>query len=186
MSLRDELSAAGAVSQADVQQAFDQARQYEFMGRRLEPWTVRRHSVALQLRSRLMRAMDDENHSVSAFLTDGFYPHVFHDMTVVLYLMHLGKREVIELEQLSYPDAMELAYSWAEGIPLEYGSELFFQAAKILGKLLHSMHVSWFQTVQKEGTDNEQKKIHSVDTGPLGNSKFAPEQSDPVDTTPTM
>src|ERR1700740_1743530 len=97
------------------------------MGHRLEPWTVRRHSVALQLQSRLMRGMDDENKSVSAFLAEGFYPHLFHDLVVVLYLAHLDKTEVIELERVSESEAMTRAYDWAEAIPLNYGSEAFFE-----------------------------------------------------------
>src|SRR6516165_10511784 len=98
MSLRDEIEIAEA-SAAEVQKAYDEANRYEFMGKRLEPWTVRRHSVALQLRSRLMRGMNDENKSVENFMSSGFYPHVFHDIVIVLYLLHLDKIEVVRLEQ---------------------------------------------------------------------------------------
>lgn len=169
MSLREDF-AFDSQTAAEVQKAHDEAARYEFMGHRLEPWTIRRHSVALQLRSRLMRGMNDENNSVSSFLADGFYPHVYHDLVVVLYLMHLNKTEVVQLEQLSESEAMDRAYLWAESIPLTYGSESFFEGTKVLAKVLHSMHISWFQTVQKETSQNNEKKILSGDIGQPGNS----------------
>lgn len=177
-TLREDL----AIGPADTQQAFDGATRYEFMGHRLEPWTVRRHSVALQLRSRLMRGMNDENNSVSQFLADGFYPHVYHDLVVILYLMHLDKTAVLELERLNEINAMEQIYSWAEAIPLNYGTEPFFEAAKIMGKLLHSIHVSWFQ-VKKQ--DSSEKKIPIPEPiVPHGNSNSSMEQSGQADSTP--
>ena len=186
MSLRDELTLGTEPSAADVQKAYDEAGRYEFMGRRLEPWTIRRHSVALQLQSRLMRGMTDENNSVENYLSTGFYPHIFHDLVVILYLLHLDKFEVVKLEQLSESAAMDRAYEWAESIPLTYGSAVFFEAAKVMGKILHSMHVSWFQIVKKESEpgDNGQKKILSSDTGAPGNWKSASEQSTPADFPP--
>lgn len=186
MSLRDEL-AFDQPSAADVQKAYDEAGRYEFIGRRLEPWTVRRHSVALQLRSRLMRGMDDENNSVTSFFSDGFYPHVFHDLVIVLYLMHLDKKEVVELERLTESEAMGKAYDWAETIPLTYGSEPFFEGAKILGKLLRAIRVSWFKVASKEENEpsaNGQKKIPADNTGQPGNSSLPQEQSGRADTTP--
>jgi hypothetical protein len=184
-TLRDELQIDGTLSAADTQKAYDEAGRYEFMGRRLEPWTVRRHSVALQLRSRLMRVMDDENNSLSTFLSDGFYPHLFHDLVVVLYLMHLDKMEVVVLEQLSETAALDRAYSWAEGIPLTYGSAPFFEGTKILGKLLNSLHVSWFKAVKPEPSENGEKKI-SIATGSPGSSSSVSEQSTQADLTPSM
>jgi len=183
MSLRDELAFDSVTEQ--VQKAYDEAGSYEFMGRRLEPWTVRRHSVALQLRSRLMRVMDDENHSISTFLQDGFYPHVFHDLVVVLYLLHLDKHEVVKLEQLSESAAMAKAYDWAESIPITYGSAAFFEGAKILGKILHSMHVSWFQAAKNEGSENGQKKIPQDVIDQPGNSRLPSAQSEPADSMPS-
>ena len=180
MSLRDELE----IGPVDTQKAYDEAGRYEFMGHRLEPWTVRRHSVALQLKSRLMRGMEDEDKSISNFLSAGFYPHVFHDLVVVLYLLHLDKREVVQLELLSADEAMDRAYSWAEAIPLTYGSAAFFEGAKILGKMLHSMHVSWFQMASKDG-ENGEKKILTGDTDQPGNSRSVSEQSGQPDLTPS-
>src|ERR1700746_2854251 len=172
MSLRDDLEIPD-VSGVDVQKAYDEAGRYEFMGHRLEPGTVRRHSVALQLQSRLMRGMDDENGSISNFLRDGFYPHIFHDLVIVLYLAHLDKTEVVKLEQLSPDEAMARAYDWAEMIPLSYGSEAFFEGTQILGKILHAIHVSWFQIAKKEtmhSGGNGEKKIPDITERP-GNSK---------------
>ena len=183
MSLRDEL-VTGEVSAEDVQKAYDEAGRYEFMGRRLEPWTIRRHSVALQLRSRLMRGIDDENNSIANFLADGFYPHVVHDLVVVLYLLHLDSKQVVELEQLSVVQAMDRAYGWAEKIPLVYGSDAFFAGAKILAKLLYSISVSWFQVAPKETPTNGEKKIPTDGTGPLGNWKSVSEPCAPADSMP--
>jgi hypothetical protein len=185
MSLRDELEIA-ETNAAEVQKAYDEAGLYEFMGRRLEPWTVRRHSVALQLRSRLMRAMNDENDSLENFIQSGFYPHVFHDIVIVLYLMHLDKTEVVKLEQLSETAAMDRAYEWAEAIPLTYGSAAFFEGAKVLGKILHSIRVSWFQAAKKEAEqagDNGQKKIPGAIERPGSLNSFS-EQSGQPDSTP--
>lgn len=182
MSLRDEL--ATEPSAAEVQKAYDEAGRYEFMGHRLEPWTVRRHSVALQLKSRLMSAMNDENDSVSRFLEDGFYPHLFHDLVVVLYLMHLNKVEVVELELMPAKEALDRAYTWAETIPLTFGTAPFFEGVKIMGKVLHSMHVSWFQATKREQSDNGQKKIPSADINRPGNSSSFLEQSAPADSMP--
>jgi hypothetical protein len=188
MSLRDEL-ATGEPSAAEVQKAYDEAGRYEFMGRRLEPWTVRRHSVALQLRSRLMRGMNDENNNIETYLSTGFYPHVLHDIVIILYLLHLDKRQVIELEQLGVIDALDRAYQWAESIPLTYGSAVFFEAAKVMGKILHAMHVSWFQVVKKEiedGANNGEKKIQDPDTERPGNCKLVSELSEPAGLMPNM
>src|ERR1700757_3465032 len=149
MSLRDNLKIPD-VSGAEVQKAYDEAGRYEFMGHRLEPWTVRRHSVALQLQSRVMRGMEDEKGSISNFLRDGVYPHIFHDLVIVLYLAHLDKAEVVKLEQLSPAEAMARAYDWAETIPLSYGTEAFFEGTQILGKILHAIDVSSFQVAKKE------------------------------------
>ena len=183
MSLRDEIEVAEA-SAAEVQKAYDEANRYEFMGKRLEPWTVRRHSVALQLRSRLMRGMNDENNSVESFISSGFYPHVFHDIVIVLYLMHLDKTEVVKLEQLSETAAMDRAYEWAEGIPLTYGTAPFFEGAKILGKILHAIHVSWFQVAKAEGAGtNGEKKISDATERP-GNLNIVSEQSEQPDSMP--
>ena len=185
MSLRDDLEIPD-VSGAEVQKAYDEAGRYEFMGHRLEPWTVRRHSVALQLQSRLMRGMDDENGSISNFLRDGFYPHIFHDLVIVLYLAHLDKAEVVKLEQLSPTEAMARAYDWAETIPLNYGSEAFFEGAKVLGKILRGLRVSWYQSAKTESAgDNGQKKILGVIEQP-GNSKSVSAPSEPADSTPSM
>jgi hypothetical protein len=180
MSLRDELEIPGEVSAADVQRAYDEAGRYQFMGRRLEPWTVRRQSVALQLGCRLLRGMNDENDSVSQFLAGGFYPRVYHDVLVVLYLMHLDKKEVVQLEQLPEAQAMDQIYDWAEAIPLKYGSGTFFEGAKIMGKILHSMHISWFQTAKKELGDNGEKKILPADIERPGNLSSLPAQSGPA------
>ena len=188
MSLRDELAIDGASVQ-DVQKAYDEAGRYEFMGHRLEPWTVRRHSVALQLRSRLMRGMNDENNSVENYIQTGFYPHVFHDIVIILYLLHLDKFEVAKLEQLSETEAMDRAYSWAESIPLIYGSAVFFEAAKVMGKILHSMHVSWFQIVKKESEEpgeNGEKKIPTNAIDQPGNLSSLSEQSGQADLMPNM
>ena len=48
MSLREDFGHDGEAA-AEVQKAYDESGRYEFDGKRLEPWTVRRHSVALQL-----------------------------------------------------------------------------------------------------------------------------------------
>jgi hypothetical protein len=185
MSLRDEIEVAEA-SAAEVQKAYDEANRYEFMGKRLEPWTVRRHSVALQLRSRLMRGMNDENNSVENFMSSGFYPHVFHDIVIVLYLLHLDKIEVVKLEQLSELEAIGRAYDWAEAIPLTYGTEAFFEGAQILGKILHAIHVSWFQLAKKEKAgSNGEKKISDVTERP-GNLNLSSEQFGQPDSTPNM
>src|SRR5246127_3446009 len=181
MSLREDLE----IGPADTQKAYDEAGRYEFMGHRLEPWTVRRHSVAVQLQSRLMRGVDDENGSISTFLRDGFYPHIFHDLVIVLYLAHLDKTEVVKLEQLSAAEAMARAYDWAETIPLNYGSEAFFEGAKILGKILHGLRVSWYQSAKTESSDNGEKKILGVIERP-GNSKSVSGPSEPADSMPTM
>lgn len=187
MSLRDELL-MGQSSAAEVQKAYDEAGRYEFNGRRLEPWTVRRQSVAIALGSRIMRGMSDENNSVENYLATGFYPHVFRDLVLCLYLMHLDKRQVIDLEQLSKTEAMIQVYDWAESIPITYGSAIFFEGAKVMGKVLHAMQVSWFQVATREseqGSDNGQKKILTcADTEPLGNSKSVSERSGQPDSTP--
>src|SRR6201993_2017901 len=162
MSLRDNLKIPD-VSGAEVQKAYDEAGRYEFMGHRLEPWTVRRHSGAVQLQSRLVRGMGEEKGSVLNFLRDGFYPHIFHDLLIVLYLAHLDKAEVVKLEQLSSAEAMARAYDWAETIPLSYGTEAFFEGTQILGKILHAIRVSWYQSAKTESAgDNGQKKILGV------------------------
>ena len=187
MSLREEL--AMEPSAAEVQKAYDEAGRYEFQGRRLEPWTIRRHSVALQLRSHLMRGMNDENNSIESYLSTGFYPHVFHDIVVILYLLHLNKREVVELEQLPIVDALDRAYDWAESIPLTYGSAAFFEAAKVMGRILHSMHVSWFQIVKKESGEaenNGEKKIPAGVTDLHGNLNSVSEQSEQADLMPNI
>jgi len=188
MSLRDELL-MGQSSAAEVQKAYDEAGRYEFNGRRLEPWTVRRQSVAIALGSRIMRGMSDENNSVENYLATGFYPHVFRDLVLCLYLMHLDKRQVIDLEQLSKADAMSQVYDWAESVPITYGSAIFFEGAKVMGKVLHAMQVSWFQVARSdtEGSDNGQKKIlTSVDTEQPGNSNSVSERSGQPDSTPNM
>ena len=182
MSLREDLE----IGPADTQKAYDEAGRYEFMGHRLEPWTVRRHSVAIQLGCRIMRGMNDEKNSISQFLASGFYEHVYHDLVIVLYLMHLDKKEVIQLEQLPEPEAMDRIYDWAEAIPLNYGTATFFEGAKIMGKLLHSMQVSWFQLVKKDGSANDEKKILTGDIERPGNSSSLPEQSEPAGSTPNM
>jgi hypothetical protein len=182
MSLREELEISDD-SAAYVQKAYDEANRYEFMGKRLEPWTVRRHSVALQLRSRLMRGMNDENNSVESFMSSGFYPHVFHDIVIVLYLLHLDKIEVVKLEQVSELEAISRAYDWAESIPLTYGTEAFFEGAQIIGKILHSIHVSWFQVAKKEAGSNGEKKISDVTERP-GSLNLSSERFGQPDSTP--
>jgi hypothetical protein len=179
MSLREELEMP---AEEAVQKAYDEAGRFEFMGRRLEPWTVRRHSVSLQLRSRLMRGMEDENKSISTFLADGFYPHVIHDLVVVLYLCHLDKTEVVKLEQLSETEAMAQAYDWAESIPLSYGSAAFFEGVKVLAKILHGMHVSWFQIAKSEAAEPEKKSLNG-DIEVPGSSKQFSGQSAPAGST---
>jgi hypothetical protein len=180
MSLREDFAHEDAA--AEVQKAYDESGRYEFDGRRLEPWTVRRHSVALQLRSRLVRAVNDENNCVDSFMQTGFYPHLFHDLVIVLYLLHLDKESVIGLEEREYRLAMIQAYDWAESIKLEYGSAKFFEAAKIMGKILHQIHVSWYQVVkaaQPETNGDTEKKTE--DTDQLGKSNFVSEPRRPPD-----
>jgi hypothetical protein len=180
MSLRDDFEFEEAA--AEVQKAYDESGRYEFDGRRLEPWTVRRHSVALQLRSRLIRAVNDENNCVDSFMQTGFYPHLFHDLVIVLYLLHLDKESVIGLEEREYRPAMALAYEWAESIKLDYGSAKFFEAAKIMGKILHQIHVSWYQVVkagQPETNGDAEKKSGDIDQP--GKSNFVSEPHRPPD-----
>jgi hypothetical protein len=180
MSLREDFEFEEAASQ--VQKAYDESGRYEFDGRRLEPWTVRRHSVALQLRSRLVRAVNDENNCVDSFMQTGFYPHLFHDLVIVLYLLHLDKEGVIGLEEFEYRPAMAKAYDWAESIKLDYGSAKFFEAAKIMGKILHQIHVSWYQVVkasQPETNGDTEKK--SADIDQAGKSNFVSEPHRPPD-----
>lgn len=184
MSLRDELPVIEP-SAADVQKAYDESGRYEFEGRRLEPWTIRRHSVALQLGSRLVRAVNDENNCIDTFTETGFYPHLFHDVIICLYLLHLNKNEVIALEEKSYQAAMAFVYDWAESVQLDYGSAKFFAACKILGKILHQIHVSWFQVAAAAAPENNGEK-KSADTDQPGKSSFVSEQSRAPDTLPSM
>jgi hypothetical protein len=185
MSLREDFAHEEAA--AEVQKAYDESGRYEFDGGRLEPWTVRRHSVALQLRSRLVRAVNDENNCVDSFMQTGFYPHLFHDLVIVLYLLHLDKESVIGLEELEYRPAMTKAYDWAESIKLDYGSAKFFEAAKIMGKILHQIHVSWYQVVKtsQPETDGDTEK-KSVDTDQAGRLNSVSELRRPLDTTLNM
>jgi len=174
MSLREDFEFEGSAT--EVQKAYDESGRYEFDGRRLEPWTVRRHSVALQLRSHLVQAFNDENKCVDAFTQTGFYPHLYHDLVVVLFLLHLDKAAVVKLESLNEFEAMSRAYEWAESIKLEYGSAKFFEAAKILGKILRQIHVSWYQVAKTaEPEDNGDTEKKSVDTGQAGKSNFVSE-----------
>lgn len=182
MSLREDFEFEDVA--AAVQKAYDESGRYEFEGRRLEPWTVRRHSVALQLGSRLVRAINDENNCLDSFKATGFYPHLLHDVIVVLFLLQLDKSAVISLEEESYHNAMSLAYTWAESIGLEYGSAKFFAAAKILGKVLHQIHVSWFQVAKAADSENNGEKKSSDDTGQAGKSSFVSEPHRPPDTMP--
>jgi hypothetical protein len=182
MSLRDEL--AMEPSAADVQQAYDEAGRYEFMGRRLEPWTIRRQSVAIALGCKIMSGM--EGKTVESYLATGFYSEVFRDLIICLYLMHLNKRQVVELEELSKTDAMDRAYDWAEAIPLIYGTALFFEGAKVLAKILHAMQKCWFQAVTEAGENGEKKILTTGAIDRPGNSSSVSEQFGPPDTTPNM
>ena len=176
-TLREEL---GDVPSAEaVQKAFDDSRSYDFGGYRTQPWTIARHSVALQLRSRLVQAMDDENLSLTTFLKSGFYPHIFHDVVVVMFLLHQSPVTVVKLEELSYSAAMVEAYAWAETVGLLYGSKPFFEATKILGKILHQIRISWFQLKQADGANGDaEKKIQPATTEELGKSNSLTEPSE--------
>jgi hypothetical protein len=183
MSLRDDFAFDGQTA-AEVQKAYDESGQYDFMGHKTEPWTVRRHSVALQLRSRLVTAINDENGCIDTFMKTGFYPHLFHDVVIVMYLLHLKKEHVVRLERMSEDAARDLAYNWAESIPLTYGSAPFFEATQILGKILKQIHVSWFQVRQKEGAESETSEKKSQDIAEHGKSKSSTVQSEPADIMP--
>lgn len=183
MSLREDF-AFDSQAAAEVQKAYDESGQYDFMGHKTEPWTIRRHSVALQLRSRLMTAINDENNCIDTFMKTGLYPHLFHDVVIVMYLLHLKKETVVKLERLPEDTARELAYTWAESIPLTYGSAPFFEATRILGKILKQIHVSWFQTREKEGAESGNGEKKSLATGQLGKSSSFMEQSEPADIMP--
>lgn len=182
MSLREEFAHDGEAA-AEVQKAYDESGRYEFQGHYTEPWTIRRHSVALQLRSRLMTALNDENNCRDEFLKTGLYPHVFHDVVIVLYLLHLTKENVVKLERMTEDDARCRAYDWAESVPISYGSKAFFEGTRILGKILKQIHASWFQVVKEEGADPEAEKKNLV-IGPHGKSDSFTEPSGPADTMP--
>jgi hypothetical protein len=183
MSLRDDFAFDGQAA-AEVQKAYDESGQYDFMGHKTEPWTVRRHSVALQLRSRLVTAINDENGCIDTFMKTGLYPHLLHDLVVVMYLLHLKKEQVVKLERMTEDAARDLAYSWAESIPLTYGSAPFFEASRILGKILKQIHVSWFQIRQKEGAESTDGEKKSQDIAEPGKSSSSMEQSEPADMMP--
>lgn len=177
-TLREELGADSVSVAEAVQKAYDDSRSYEFQGHRTEPWTIARHSVALQLRSRLVKAMDDENESLTAFLTSGFYPHIFHDVVVVMFLLHSTPENVVKLEQTDYSAAMVQAYAWAETVPILYGSEAFFQATRILGKILHQIRLSWFQIRREEGKNGQTEKKIPIE--PHGKSSSHTGPSEPA------
>jgi hypothetical protein len=181
MSLREDFEFDGDGAAAEVQKAYDESGRYEFDDERLWPWTVRRHSVALQLRSRLMLAVNDENGCIDSFMKTGFYPHLYHDIVVVLFLLHLDNKEVIGLEELNYQTAMGKAYQWAESIKLDYGSKKFFDAGKILGKILHQIHVSWYQVAKEAKSEEIPDEKKSADTGQAGRSNSVSELRGPPD-----
>ena len=181
-TLREEL---GEIPTAEaVQKAYDESRSYEFQGYRTQPWTIARHSVALQLRSRLVQAMDDENQCLTTFLQSGFYPHIYHDVVVVMFLLHQSSESVVRCEKLNYETVMVQAYAWAETVPISYGSKAFFESTRILAKILHQIRISWFQ-IKRDGTNGDsEKKIQPATTEQVGKSSSPMEQSAQADTMP--
>ena len=89
---------------------------------------------------------------------------------------------VIRLEALIQEKAMAMAYDWAESIKLDYGSAKFFAACKILGKILHQIHVSWYQVVKTSPPEtNGDTEKKSEDTNQAGKSNFVSEPLRPLD-----
>lgn len=144
----------------DVQEAFDQAEAggAEFADQPRAPWTIARHSAAMNLGCKVVLAIGPD---VRELMTKGAYSNALRDVIIVLWLCSLPETEVIKLNCIlssqAEQKAIERAFRWADKIGLVYGSKLYLEGLSLLDAIISQVWHSFYSTVDS-GSGKEVKK----------------------------
>jgi|SRR6516225_5226474 hypothetical protein len=164
----------------DIQNAFDQAQVdgTEFAGALRAPWTIARHSAAMNLGCKVILAIGPD---VRELMTTGAYSNALRDVILVLWLCSLAETEVIKLNCIlsaqAEQQAITKAFGWADKIGLIYGSKLYLEGLALLDEIISGVWHSFYSTV-----DNGSEKRVKKNSAPPGKSESLIQPSLPADT----
>jgi hypothetical protein len=147
----------------DIQNAFDQAQTNgaEFAGDSRAPWTIARHSAAMNLGCKVILAIGPD---VRELMTTGTYSNALRDVILVLWLCSLSETEVIKLNCIltkeTEQEAITKAFKWADKIGLVYGSKLYLEGLALLDEIISGVWHSFYSTVANGSEKRVKKNSH--------------------------
>src|SRR5215475_8373938 len=145
----------------NAQEAFDQVQGEgaEFAGRSRAPWTIARHSAAMNLGCKVVLAIGPD---VRELMIRGAYSNALRDVIIVLWLCSLSETEVIKLNCILTPEAEQQAitkaFKWADSIGLVYGSKLYLEGLALLDGIVEGVWHSFYSTTSNGSSGKAVKK----------------------------